>query len=179
VSKASDERETPQTFFEELNEEFHFTLDVAAADLNTKCPHYYTSYYNGLICPWNGRVWCNPPYSEIGKWLQKATEEIETNPRCEVIVMLLPADPSTKWFEKWVEKPNRTIRWVRPRLKFSTPDGPYKAGAKQPSMLVIFEEKGRNAKSLHRRTVESESVSSKGSSRGVSEGGLTSHLTVD
>ena len=33
---------TPQDFFDKLNDEFHFTLDVAASPNNAKCTNYFT-----------------------------------------------------------------------------------------------------------------------------------------
>lgn len=44
---------TPQVFFDELNREFHFTLDAAATDKSAKCPMYYTPETDGLKSPWN------------------------------------------------------------------------------------------------------------------------------
>lgn len=44
--------ETPQDFFEKLDEEFHFTLDAAASDENHKCERYYTEQQNGLLKDW-------------------------------------------------------------------------------------------------------------------------------
>jgi len=33
---------------------------------------YYTKNDDGLIQPWHGYVWCNPPYGRsTGKWLEK------------------------------------------------------------------------------------------------------------
>lgn len=51
---------TPQMFFDELNREFHFTLDAAATDKSAKCPMYYTPETDGLKSPWNlaGGVRC-------------------------------------------------------------------------------------------------------------------------
>ena len=46
VSK-SDEHETPQSLFAPLNDEFHFTLDVAANSENAKCQKYFTKEMNG------------------------------------------------------------------------------------------------------------------------------------
>ena len=67
-SSASDLWETPQEFFNRLNEEFHFTLDVCALPENAKCSRYYTPEDNGLLMPWDGVCWCNPPYGkEIAK----------------------------------------------------------------------------------------------------------------
>ena len=44
---------TPQAFFDELNREFHFTLDAAATDKSAKCPAYFTPDTDGLKSPWN------------------------------------------------------------------------------------------------------------------------------
>lgn len=44
---------TPQAFFDELNREFHFTLDAAATDKSAKCPAYFTPETDGLKSPWN------------------------------------------------------------------------------------------------------------------------------
>ena len=73
-SSATDEWATPQEFFDELNGEFHFTLDPAANEANHKCETFFTKEQNGLTCQWGGHtVFCNPPYGrEIGKWVQKA-----------------------------------------------------------------------------------------------------------
>ena len=67
--------ETPQDLFDKLNAEFHFDLDVCALPENAKCEKYYTPEDDGLLQPWNGVCWCNPPYGRtIGKWVQKAYE---------------------------------------------------------------------------------------------------------
>lgn len=67
-SSVTDEWATPQEFFDELNEEFHFTLDPAANAENHKCETFFTKEQNGLTCQWGGHtVFCNPPYGrEIG-----------------------------------------------------------------------------------------------------------------
>jgi general stress protein YciG len=41
-SSATDEWATPQDFFDALNEEFHFSVDLAASPENAKCFAYYT-----------------------------------------------------------------------------------------------------------------------------------------
>lgn len=45
---------TPQKLFDDLNAEFHFTVDVAADDTNHKCPKYYTKKDDGLKQSWGG-----------------------------------------------------------------------------------------------------------------------------
>lgn len=48
--------ETPQRLFDELNEEFHFTLDAAASDQNHKLDKYYTMLDDGLAQNWGVRL---------------------------------------------------------------------------------------------------------------------------
>lgn len=52
-SKAMDWA-TPQEFFNELDSEFHFTLDPCADHVNHKCEHYFTKEDNGLEQSWGG-----------------------------------------------------------------------------------------------------------------------------
>lgn len=44
---------TPQEVFDQLDAEFHFTLDAAATDKSAKCPNYYTPETDGLKSPWS------------------------------------------------------------------------------------------------------------------------------
>ena len=53
-SSNSDEWETPQNLFDELNREFNFDLDVCATSDNHKCPVYFTKEDNGLSKNWGG-----------------------------------------------------------------------------------------------------------------------------
>lgn len=77
-SSKTDLWETPQKFFDELDAEFHFSLDVCAVPDNAKCATYYTPEQDGLSQPWYGRCWCNPPYGrEIGRWVKKAADSAE------------------------------------------------------------------------------------------------------
>lgn len=41
-SSRTDLWSTPQEFFDKLNDEFQFTLDVCALPENAKCSRYYT-----------------------------------------------------------------------------------------------------------------------------------------
>lgn len=78
-SSETDMWATPQELFDELNNEFSFTLDACAVRENAKCHNYYTPEQDGLAQPWTGRVWCNPPYGRsLGKWVKKASETAES-----------------------------------------------------------------------------------------------------
>ena len=134
-SSKADLWETPQILFDQLNNEFHFNLDVCALPENAKCAAYYTPEMNGLVQPWYGNCWCNPPYGrKIGEWVKRAhnyaMEGITT-------VMLLPARTDTQWFHDYILNPMREIRFIRGRLKF----GGAKNSAPFPSMVVVFRPK--------------------------------------
>lgn len=125
---------TPQDFFDKLNEEFHFTLDPCADDLNHKCEKYYTEAEDGLKQDWSGEnVFCNPPYGrDVPKWVKKCLEETYSG-RCRCAVMLLPARTDTKWFHNYIYH-RAEVRLVKGRLKFRGQKQP----APFPSMVVIF-----------------------------------------
>lgn len=122
---------TPQDFFNKLNEEFDFTIDVCALPENAKCERYFTPEDDALKQKWTGTCFCNPPYGrEIGQWVEKASKSADEG---ATVVMLLPARTDTKWFHNYVYR-KAEIRFVAGRLKF----GGSKNSATFPSMVVIF-----------------------------------------
>lgn len=105
-AKASvDDRGTTSEVFGPLHERFAFTLDVAAAAENAKLSRYLTVADDGLAQSWAGeRVWCNPPYSQIAPWVEKATLETGFGGGCELAVLLLPANRTEQgWWQRWIE----------------------------------------------------------------------------
>lgn len=130
-SSKTDLWETPQDFFDHLNDEFHFNVDVCDTSDNAKCNTYFTKENNGLSQSWRGVCWCNPPYGrEIGKWVQKAYLSSRDG---STVVMLLPARTDTKWFHEYIYN-QAEIRFIKGRLKF----GNSKNSAPFPSMVVVF-----------------------------------------
>src|SRR5216683_5977400 len=96
----SDERSTPIELFKELDNEFHFELDVCASELNFKCARYFTKFNKSLIQDWApARCFMNPPYSNIPRWLGKAHDEAEKG---ALVVAILPTDSSTRWFHEYI-----------------------------------------------------------------------------
>lgn len=128
ASDSVDERITPASIFEPLRDEFDFQIDVAANGRNTKTTRFYDLESNGLEMPWRGRVWCNPPYSDIRPWVEKAWFEFSGG--CPLIVMLLPANRcEQRWWQDLIE-PHRDgrgpleTRFYRGRFNFGLPDNP-------------------------------------------------------
>lgn len=130
-SSKTDLWETPQEFFDQLNDEFGFDLDVCALPENAKCASYYTPDQDGLSKPWDGVCWCNPPYGrQIKKWVAKAASSVADG---ATVVMLLPARTDTQWFHRYIYH-QAEIRFVPGRLKF----GGARWNAPFPCMVVIF-----------------------------------------
>ena len=133
-SSASNEWTTPADLFAGLDAEFHFDLDVASTDDNALCERHYTQEQDGLSQPWDGSVWCNPPYGrEIGKWMRKAAESNGGG----VTVCLVPARTDTRWWHEWIVGKATEIRFVRGRLKFGGSD----SGAPFPSAIVVYDKR--------------------------------------
>ena len=128
--------ETPQDFFDKLDDEFRFTLDPCATSKTAKCKKFYTKEEDGLIQDWSGEVvFCNPPYgSAIKHWVKKCHDESEkSNTK---VVMLIPARTDTIYFHEHVYH-KAELRFVKGRLKFG---GKQKGSgsAPFPSVIVIF-----------------------------------------
>jgi hypothetical protein len=74
-----DEWLTPPEIIEALGGADSFDLDPCAP-IERKWPmarRHYTIVDNGLIKPWHGRVWLNPPYGGpeiVGPWMQRMVE---------------------------------------------------------------------------------------------------------
>jgi len=131
-SSKSSEWETPQAFFEELNREFKFVLDVCASPQNKKCK---TAYFDSaLVLDWGpGPAWMNPPYGRtIGSWIEKAHEE---SVKGVTVVCLIPARTDTAWWHDYVML--HEIRYIRGRLYF-TDDNGNSGRAPFPSAVVIM-----------------------------------------
>ena len=116
----NDERETPLDVFDALHWRFNFTVDVACTGANAKMARAYSGPCGGpscslcgLHCSWEGeRVWCNPPYSDIGPWVTKAMGQ-----RFGTVTMLLPLVSAAKWAWPIWENFDR-ILVVKHRIQF-------------------------------------------------------------
>lgn len=121
-----DERGTDPAVFALLDLKYGFTVDVAASHENAKCKQWWTVETDGLAHSWAGhRVWCNPPYSNLMAWVEKAWLEVGD---CPLIVMLVPANRTEQpWWQRWVEpqrdRPNSPLRvqFLPGRMRFTAP----------------------------------------------------------
>lgn len=119
-SSASDEWATPAETFAALDAEFQFADDA--------CPLGGDS--NGLMREWRSPCFVNPPYSDIGSWMEKAVLEWQAG---KTVVLLVPSRTCTRWWHEHAMRASE-IRFIRGRLKF----GGAKINAPFPSCVVVF-----------------------------------------
>lgn len=134
VSSKSNEWSTPQDFFDELDKEFHFTLDPCSTHENAKCKKHFTLEDDGLNKSWNGEtVFVNPPYGgHTADWLRKALAESQVG-NTTVVCLIVSSTDRSYWHD--IIFPHAyQVRFIRGRLHF----GESKTSAPFASALVIF-----------------------------------------
>lgn len=106
-------------------------------------PAYYDGKADGLRQTWaGGRVWCNPPFSDIEPWIERAWDS-----HAELVVMMIPATRTDQPFwQKWVE-PHRDKRWsnwdfrtrfLPGRIRFGHPGNPEGVGVGSPMFGCVL-----------------------------------------
>lgn len=131
--KQQDKWQTPPAVFEQLNKEFGFTLDAAAEPETALCDYYFTAEDDALSQDWSGQVvYCNPPYSQLRQFAQKAKEESEKG---TTVVMVVPARTDTRAFHESLSEGE--VRFIKSRLKFLQ-NGQAQNSAPFPSMVTVM-----------------------------------------
>lgn len=90
-----DDYGTPKPLFDLLDAEFHLTLDVCADAQNAKCDQFLTKEMDALSIDWWGRVFMNPPFSLLDKFLIKLIKELMAG-HIEMGVALIAARSDTQ-----------------------------------------------------------------------------------
>lgn len=104
---------------------------------------HYTILDNGLAQPWEGRVWCNPPYGlEADRWLARMAEHGNG-------IALIFARTETAMFFARVWRAASAVLFLEGRLFFHHVTGERaRANAGAPSVLVAYG--AENAAALQR-----------------------------
>ena len=125
--------ETPQDFFDKVNDIFNFTLDACAEDNTAKVSNYFTVEDDALTKDWKGVVWCNPPYGKIAElWLQRMA--IHNNG-----IALIFARTETEMFFNFVWDRATSLLFIKGRLHFHYVSGEKaKANSGAPSVLIAY-----------------------------------------
>lgn len=106
---------TPPILYQEALDRWgidKFDLDVCTTDFNIPARTHYTKEglfaegtqklldNDGLTGDWMaGFCWCNPPFNECKKWIEKAFNE---NKQGAKVAMLLPVRTETKYWRNYI-----------------------------------------------------------------------------
>jgi hypothetical protein len=142
----SNEWYTPATHIEAAREVLGgIDLDPASCELanrTVRAAYYYTKEQNGLMHPWYGRVWLNPPYGKTEQ-AQASKLEIFTRRLIEqyhlhnvtAAILLIPANTATSWFDLLWEF---AICFPRTRIRFYQENGQPSNGVSFGTCFVYF-----------------------------------------
>lgn len=152
INKAYEELQKPHVAYNSGNNEWYtpkefieaatavmgcIDLDPASSEIANKtvgANHIYTIEDNGLVKPWFGNVWLNPPYASdlIGKFADKLVNELG---HIKQAIVLVNNATETEWFCTMIEQAT-AVCFPRGRVKFVTPSGA--AGAPLQGQAIIY-----------------------------------------
>lgn len=132
----TDEWLTPPEIIDALGGWRSFDLDpcAPAAPPWPTARHRYGASDNGLLLPWFGRVWLNPPYSTsaLAAWMSR----MAAHGRGTALIF---ARTETTTFFRYVWEVATGALFVRGRLNFHLPDGRRaKLNSGAPSVLIAY-----------------------------------------
>lgn len=132
-----DEWLTPPEIIKALGGPESFDLDPCAPIKRPwdMAKEHYTIADNGLLKPWHGRVWFNPPYGGpniVGPWMRRMVDHGQGT-------TLIFARTETALFFETVWRAATAILFLEGRLYFHHVDGTKAAAnAGAPSVLVAY-----------------------------------------
>jgi hypothetical protein len=86
--------------------------------------------HNGLLEPWHGRVWCNPPFSQMKAWAQRFA--VHNNG-----IMVCPMRFRYRWTDVFMETAD-AILLLRDTIRWINSDGLTQLGNIFDMMLVAY-----------------------------------------
>ena len=114
----------------------NFDTDPAscrAAQDRVRASRWYGQVEDGLVLPWPGRVWLNPPFSNIDAWVDGAKERVGGD--TEVVLLCCHANTDAKWWHRLTECP---VAFSRGRVRYLRPDGELGASPPRGTALVLI-----------------------------------------
>lgn len=127
--KSEQSVQTPPEFMSAVRgllniDEFYW--DLAADEHNTQAKHWCGEEHNSLIQEWAWYskvewLWLNPPYGDIGPWVQKCCNESQAGAK---IACLVPASVGANWWLHWVDG-QAQVYLLNGRITFVGHKSPY------------------------------------------------------
>jgi phage N-6-adenine-methyltransferase len=95
----------------------------AKAQEVVRAKDFFTAEQDGLLRPWHGRVWLNPPYAQplIGQFIDKLLEERGAG-NITAAIALVHNYTSSSWFQRAAQIVDG-ICFAAQRIAFESPDG--------------------------------------------------------
>jgi hypothetical protein len=123
-----DDHYTPKWIFDAMGLEFD--IDVASPPGGVPWipkKRYFTRADDGLTQTWEGRIWCNPPFSKPGPWVDRMLEHGNG--------VLLACVSKSQWMDRlWSS--SCAFVMLPSMLKFERPDG--SSGISWPTFVAAF-----------------------------------------
>lgn len=136
---------TPQKYITASRETMgSIDLDPASSDVanqTVQAAAYYTIEQDGLISPWFGNVWLNPPYSQplIAKFASKLTECFTKQIVSQACVLVNNAT-ETDWFQTILAASSAEC-FIKGRVKFLNSQGQANGAPLQGQVVLYLGEK--------------------------------------
>ena len=138
----SDQWQTPDDLYKKLDDEFNFEVDLCATRDNKKTAVWsddiQTQVIRGIFDEFQS-FWMNPPYSRgnIELCMKWAIEQ--ANMSNGILVTLTRFDPSTDWFQTYVDGVADEVRMLARRVRFVGAPSAYNF----PCCVAIYNDPGR------------------------------------
>lgn len=131
---ARDCARTPDHIFEAASEDAGgFDVDAAADAQSARGPVYWDIVTNGLLQDWSRlSIWCNPPYSNIAPWIEKAATARKA-------ALLLPVRSDRIWWRRLVETATY-LDFYAGRIQFNPYPGIVFSQNREYSVLAVFDD---------------------------------------
>lgn len=98
---------------------------------------HFTVRENGLLQPWFGRIWHNPPYDDMDSWIAKLVRHLTAG---GTGMGLYNARTETKWFFEGVWDTAYAVFFPKTRFKFVRPDGQTGQTGRMGSVVTAYSE---------------------------------------
>lgn len=119
---------TPPAMYEPILKYFQrteFDIDVCCTKPNIPAKKHFTKEIDGLKQDWDGLVFCNPPWNESKKWVQKAVETLKTNRNLTAVFVLSSDKMYIQYMQDYfVKNPHAAFLIIPKKQGFIIPDKP-------------------------------------------------------
>ena len=139
ILRPGDYYRTPPQLFLWLDNTYHFDVDAAATERDRLCARHFADAFAVRWAEHARAAFCNPPYSQLRRWIAKAHEEARAGSITVVLLVPMP-NGGRVWHEHVFGHATRVI-FIAGRVSFVNPV----TGAPQPgvnrygSCVVVYE----------------------------------------